>query len=104
MTRALPVDLGSIPDSEAAAAANPGLHLVRWHRWGDGWTLSDDDEQTRDLDAMLVFDTDSPARSSLQKGLGAPAFALRSSFAHLARHGGTRSSRSGSPARDVCCA
>jgi len=69
MTRALPVDLGTIPDSEAAAAANPGLHLVRWHRWGDDWTLGDDDEQSRDLDAMLVFDTESPVRSVLQKGL-----------------------------------
>lgn len=69
MTRALPVDLGSLPDSEAAAAANPGLHLVRWHRWGEGWSLTDDDEQTRDLDAMLVFDTESPTRAGLQKGL-----------------------------------
>lgn len=69
MTRALPVDLGALPDSEAAAAANPGMHLVRWHRWGDGWTLDDDDEQSRDLDAMVVFDTESPVRNVLQRGL-----------------------------------
>jgi CRISPR/Cas system CMR subunit Cmr6 (Cas7 group RAMP superfamily) len=69
MTRALPVDLGTIPETEAAAAANPGLRLVRWHRWGNGWSLDDDNEQSRDLDAMLMFDTDSPVRSSLQRGL-----------------------------------
>lgn len=69
MMRALPVDLAEFPDSDAAATANPAVQLVRWHRWGDNWTLSDDDEQSRDLDAMLVFDTDSPVRPIVQKGL-----------------------------------
>ncbi|MCL2823407.1 MAG: hypothetical protein FWD57_05390 [Polyangiaceae bacterium] len=69
MSRALPVDLGTLPDSEAAAAANPSLRLIRWHRWGNGWLLDDDNEQSRDLDAMLIFDTDSSVRSPLQRGL-----------------------------------
>jgi hypothetical protein len=69
MSRALPLDLGAFPESEGSSAANPSLHLIRWHRWGDDWSLSDDEEQNRDLDAMLVFDTDSPARPLLQKAL-----------------------------------
>ncbi|HQK17462.1 MAG TPA: hypothetical protein PLJ27_08405, partial [Polyangiaceae bacterium] len=69
MTRALPVDLGNLPDSEGAAAANPSLQLVRWHQWGNNWSLDDDQEQSRDLDAMVVFDTDSSVRNVLQKGL-----------------------------------
>ncbi len=47
MTRALPVDLGNLPDSEGAAAANPSLQLVRWHQWGNNWSLDDDQEQSR---------------------------------------------------------
>ena len=69
MNRALPLDLGACSESEGASAANPSLHLIRWHRWGDDWSLSDDEEQNRDLDAMLVFDTESPARPLLQKAL-----------------------------------
>ncbi|MCU0691185.1 MAG: hypothetical protein MUF54_07285 [Polyangiaceae bacterium] len=67
MNRAVPLDLGSILESEGATYANPSLHLVKWHRWGDGWTLGDDDEQSRDLEAMVVLDADSPARGGFQK-------------------------------------
>lgn len=66
MIRALPSDLGERTGSEGAAQANPGLQLIRWLRWGDDWTLGDDDEQTRDLDAMVVFDSESAGRNVLQ--------------------------------------
>ena len=69
MTRALAQDLAKIPESEGAKFANPSLQLVRWSQWGTDWSLSDDTVQSRDLDAMIVFDTDSDIRPLLQASL-----------------------------------
>ncbi len=65
MTRALPLDLAAVADSESAARANASLRLLRWSTWGEGWAVGAAEQEARDLDAMLALDADAPSHAQL---------------------------------------
>jgi len=65
MTRPLPLDLAAVAEAESSARANAALRLLHWSAWGEDWTFGPEQQEARDLDAMIALDVGSPARELL---------------------------------------
>ena len=60
MTRALPLDLAAVAESEGAVRANASLRLQHWATWGDGWTAGAAEKEAREIDALVSFESTGP--------------------------------------------